>query len=104
MEPATPRCTDKWLHFILSKSFIGACTARSPTRLQRCFSASWRANLQYISMLLVNHFFTQLSIPTHAQFQRHRLKFIKNHLKTPTCFGLRPSSGSYNVLAKITII
>jgi len=25
--------------------------------------------------------FTQLSIPTHAQPQRHRLKFIKNHLK-----------------------
>ena len=47
---------------------------------------------------------TQLSILTHAQLQRHRLKFIKNHLKTPTCFGLRPSSGSYNVLAKITII
>ena len=49
------------------------------------------------------YIFTQLSIPTHAQL-RHRLKFIKNHLKTPTCFGLRPSSGSYNVLAKITII
>ena len=48
---------------------------------------------------------TQLSIPTHAQLQRHRLKLIKNHFKkTPTCFGLRPSSGSYNVLAKITII
>ena len=24
---------------------------------------------------------TQLSIPTHAQLQRHRLKFIKNNLK-----------------------
>ena len=48
---------------------------------------------------------TRLSIPTHAQLQRHRLKFIKNHLKkTPTCFGLRPSSGSFNILAKITII
>ena len=23
----------------------------------------------------------QLSIPTHAQLQRHRLKFIRNHLK-----------------------
>ena len=44
---------------------------------------------------------TQLSIPTHAQLQCHRLKSIKNHLKTPTCFGLWPSSGSYNVLAKI---
>ena len=31
---------------------------------------------------------TQLSIPTHAQLQRHRLKFIKNYLKSPTCFGL----------------
>ena len=40
------------------------------------------------------HLLTQLSIPTHAQLQRHRLKFIKNHLKAPTCFGLRPSSGS----------
>ena len=47
---------------------------------------------------------TQLSIPTHEQLQCHRLKFIKNHLKTPTCFGLRPSSESYNVLAKTTII
>ena len=48
---------------------------------------------------------TQLTIPTHAQLQRHRLKFIKNYIKkTPTCFGLRPSSGSYNVLAKVTII
>ena len=36
---------------------------------------------------------TQLSIPTHEQLQRHRLKLIKNHIKTPTCFGLRPSSG-----------
>ena len=44
----------------------------------------------YVQVRLV----TQLSIPTHAQLQRHRLKFIKNHLKTPTCFGLRPSSGS----------
>ena len=41
-------------------------------------------------------------IPTHAHF--HWLKFIKNILKNPTCFGLRPSSGSYNVLTKVTII
>ena len=27
---------------------------------------------------------TQLSIPTHAQLQCHRLKFIKNHLKKKT--------------------
>ena len=48
---------------------------------------------------------TQLSIPTHAQLECHRLKFIKNHIKkTAICFGLRPSSGSYNVLAKVTII
>ena len=45
---------------------------------------------------------TQLLILTHAHF--HWLKFIKNIKKTPTCFGLRPSSGSYNVLAKVTII
>ena len=60
-----------------------------------------------ISCLMICHqikYLTQLSIPTHAQLQRHRLKFIKNHLKTPTCFGLRPSSGSYNVLAKITML
>jgi len=63
---------------------------------------------KYINILLylyrARYKITQLSIPTHAQLQRQRLKFIKNHLKTPTCFGLRPSSGSYNVLAKITII
>ena len=29
---------------------------------------------------------TQLSTPTHAQFQRHRLKFIKNHLKNSYMF------------------
>ena len=40
-----------------------------------------------------------LLTPTHAQ-----LNFIRNHLKTPTCFGLRPSSGSYHILAKVTII
>ena len=45
---------------------------------------------------------TKLLIPTQAHF--HWLKFIKNIQKTPTCFGLRPSSGSYNVLAKVTII
>jgi len=45
-----------------------------------------------------------MSIPTLAQLHCHRLKFIKNHLKTPTYFDLRPSSGSYNVLAKIIII
>ena len=28
----------------------------------------------------------QLSIPTHAQLQRHRLKFIKNHLKNSYMF------------------
>ena len=29
---------------------------------------------------------TQLSIPTHAQLQRHRLKFIKDHLKNSYMF------------------
>ena len=29
---------------------------------------------------------TQLSIPTHAQLQRHRLKFIKNYLKNSYMF------------------
>jgi len=29
---------------------------------------------------------------------------LENHIKTPTCFGLRPSSGSYNILAKVNII
>jgi len=29
---------------------------------------------------------TQLSTPTHAQLQRHRLKFIKNHLKNSYMF------------------
>ena len=41
-----------------------------------------------------------LLTPTHAQ-----LHFIKQPFKkTPTCFGLRPSSGSYKILAKVTII
>ena len=30
--------------------------------------------------------FTRLSITTHAQLQRHRLKFIKNHLKNSYMF------------------
>ena len=46
-------------------------------------------------------FITQLLTPTHAQLQRDRLKFIKNHIQTPTCSGLRPSSGIYNVLDKV---
>ena len=29
---------------------------------------------------------TQLSVPTHAQLQSHRLKFIKNHLKNSYMF------------------
>ena len=29
---------------------------------------------------------TQLLIPTHAQLQRHRLKFIKNYLKNSYMF------------------
>ena len=29
---------------------------------------------------------TQLSVPTHAQRQRHRLKFIKNHVKNSYMF------------------
>ena len=31
-------------------------------------------------------YWTQLSIPTHAQLQHHRLKFIKNHLKNSYMF------------------
>ena len=38
--------------------------------------------LFWVSTLKLNSLLrTQLSIPTHAQLQRHRLKFIKNHLK-----------------------
>jgi len=29
---------------------------------------------------------------------------LKTSKKTPTCFGLRPSSGSYNVLAKVAYL
>ena len=47
---------------------------------------------------------TQLSIPTHAQLQHHRLKFIKNHLKNSYMFRSSTIFRSYNVLAKITII
>jgi hypothetical protein len=48
---------------------------------------------------------TQLSIPTHAQLQRHRLKFIKNHLKKLLHVSVYDHpQGVYSVLAKITII
>ena len=70
-------------------------------------TSGWSKLLKYILLLCLYHAhnkITQLSIPAHAQLQHHRLKFIKNHLKAPTCFGLRPSSGSYNVLTKVTII
>ena len=72
--------------------------------LNRSFvKRNWKEILLYLYR--ARNKITQLSIPTHVQLQRHRLKFIKNHLKkTPTCFCLRPSSGSYNVLAKIIII
>ena len=65
-------------------------------------ASRWKYNKAHLNLLYLyraRNKITQLSIPTHAQL-RHRLKFIKNHLKTPTCFGLRPSSGSYNVLAE----
>ena len=81
----------------VSTSFSRRTIIRVVKGLIGCFVRCF-VGLKFIFML------TQLSIPTHAQLQRHRLKFIKNHLKTPTSFGLRPSSGSYNVLAKITII
>ena len=49
--------------------------------------------------------FTQLSIPTHAQLQRHRLIFIKNHLKKLLHVSVYDHlQGVYNVLAQITII
>ena len=48
-----------------------------------CFSRA--ENLVLLLLLLylyrARNKITQLSIPTHAQLQRHRLKFIKNHLK-----------------------
>ena len=50
---------------------------------------------------------TQLSIPTHAQLQRHRLKFIKNHLKnsymfrSSTIFGEMSSLKSLLLLATV---
>ena len=48
---------------------------------------------------------TQLSIPTHAQLQLHRLKFIKNHLKKLLHVSVHDHlQGVYNVLAKIIII
>ena len=48
---------------------------------------------------------TQLSIPTHAQLQRHRLKFTKNHLKKLLHISVYDHlQGVYNVLAKITIV
>ena len=36
--------------------------------------------------LVLASMFAQLSIPTHAELQRHRLKFIKNHLKNSYMF------------------
>ena len=66
---------------------------------RRVLNIGWWKKKIYI------YIYAQLLTPTHAQLQRHRLKFIKKkHLNTPTCFGLRPSSGSYNILAKVTII
>ena len=46
-----------------------------------------------------------MSIPTHAQLHRHRLKFIKNHLKKLLHVSVFDHlQGVNNVLAKITII
>ena len=70
--------------------------------INNCLRCNTKQSLLYLYR--ARNKITQLSIPTHAQLQCHRLKFIKNRIKTPTCFGLRPSSGSYNVLAKVTII
>ena len=37
-------------------------------------------------LYLARNKITELSIPTHAQLQRHRLKYIKNHLKNTYMF------------------
>ena len=48
----------------------------------------------YLSIFIyfcgIHNLFTCLSIPTHAQLQHHRLKFIKNHLKNSYMF--RPTA------------
>ena len=78
------------------------CVEQIDTLRNKCISVDISYPLWYLYR--ARNKITQLSIPTYTQLHRHRLKFIKNHLKSPACFGLRPSAGSYNVLAKITII
>ena len=48
----------------------------------------WQRRVDYSLLYLyrARSKITQLSIPTHAQLQRHRLKFIKNHLKNSYMF------------------
>ena len=46
------------------------------------FFAVWNVNFyrRLLYLYRARNKITQLSIPTHAQLQRHRLKFIKNYL------------------------
>ena len=45
-----------------------------------------KANCSLLCLYRARNKITQLSIPTHAQLQRHWLKFIKNHLKNSYMF------------------
>ena len=100
--------TSPWLVFNYMHWNASFCKMRLWLTIFLCSNLCYSHWKKFLPLLLylyrARNKITQLSILTHAQLQRHRLKFIKNHLKTPTCFDLRPSSGSYNVLAKITII
>ena len=52
-----------------------------------CIHHSISTTLQFLLYLYrARNKIAQLSIPTHAQLQRHRLKFIKNHLKISYMF------------------
>ena len=72
-----------------------------------CVVSGFGYNLQELLLYLyrARNEITQLSIPTNAQVQRHRLKFIINHLKKLLHVSVYDHlQGVYNVLAKITII
>ena len=72
---------------VIPSLLSGACSIFPVTAVSTAPTARYRKTvvrkLQNSKTFFFNILYevTQLSIPTQAQLQRHRLKFIKNHIK-----------------------
>ena len=89
-----PGCrTEEWHHVIYLLTEKATCVVTTKVS-SLCNKTTFRAanisviiiNLSLLYLYRARNKITQLSIPTHAQLQRHRLKFIKNHIKNSYMF------------------